>query len=48
MRPFTLPEGEDLECDESNFEVESDGTPRLELTEVNENGKRKRKTEREL
>ena len=48
MRPFTLPEGEDLECDESNFEVESDGTQRLELTEVNENGKRKRKTEREL
>ena len=48
MRPFTLPEGEDLGCDESNFEVESDGTPRLELNEVNENGKRKRKTEREL
>jgi len=46
MRPFTLPEGEELECEEKQMQV--DASQRLELTEVNENGKRKRKTEREL
>lgn len=48
MRPFTLPEGEELGCNESQMDPENDATHRLELTEVNENGKRKRKTEREL
>lgn len=46
MRPFAIPEAEELECNESQTEV--DASQRLELTEVNENGKRKRKTEREL
>merc|ERR1711988_1924595 len=46
MRPFAIPEADELECSESQPEV--DATQRLELTEVNENGKRKRKTEREL
>lgn len=48
MRPFTLPEGEELACNESQMDLDNDDTQRLELTEVNENGKRKRKTEREL
>ena len=48
IRQFTLPEGEDLGCNDSQMDVDNDASQRLELNEVNENGKRKRKTEREL
>lgn len=48
LRPFTIPEDAELACNESQMDPETDAAERLELTEVNENGKRKRKTEREL